>query len=108
MSSEAITYIVAPLVAALISGCAWLVKHYIEKSEERQRKKEEEKEAARKLEIEERNVARQKIQDDIAELKSEVKTTRHEVRSLQIKIMTCKHEDCPNKAILAEELEKEV
>ncbi len=108
MSSETITYIVAPVVSALIGGAAWLVKHYFEQAEEMQKRKDEERAAEQKRVFVERNEARQKMQDDIADLQKEVKQTKKEVKMLQVKIMTCKHDDCPNKALLAEELEREV
>ena len=107
MTTEIITYIAAPIVTASIAGVGWFAKYLVEKKDEEQKKREAQKEEEKRVEIAERNRQRQEIKDNIEELKTEVKQTKHEVRVLQAKIMTCKHEDCPNKLLLAQEWEQE-
>lgn len=83
------TEILAPVTLAIVGGIGWWFKHMIEKRDE------------------ERNKKRDKIESDITELKTEVKSLKRKVSKTQAIILNCDKPDCPSKKILAELIEEE-
>lgn len=95
MQTETITYIVAPIVSALIGGAAWLVKYILNKRDENQKRI-----------FEERDRDKQHIKDTIEKLEVKVENTSKELKNMQALIIGCEHEDCPNRARLRDYLLK--
>lgn len=77
-------YIIGPLVTAIIAGIGFLVKHILNKRDERHRE-----------EIEERDRRRDEIEKSINELKKDN-------LKLQAELLGCENPDCPAKRVMAD------
>ena len=96
MNEITITYIIAPIVTAVIAGIGYLVKYILNK---RDKKHEEE--------IEERNKRRDEIESRLT--KAEQKQAKAEQKQAEtdkklslviVAIAECEHKDCPTRAKL--------
>lgn len=91
MNESVLSYVIAPVVTAVIAGISYLVKRYFEK------KDEEQKEIFRQ-----RDEDKAEMKADIEELKSQVKATNKRVNDIAGIIIGCEHPDCPSRKILSE------
>lgn len=82
--------VVMALVAAIISGIGWLVKHWWNRKEEE-----------RKTEMEERNKRREAIEDRLTKVEKDSKM-------FQSMILSCEHPDCQVKKALADYFKKDL
>lgn len=78
-TNQILIYVVSPILTAIIGGVGYLVKRYLKKQEEQ---------------IAERNKRREKIENDIEELK-------RDVTDVQSIIIGCEHPDCPSRSLLS-------
>lgn len=77
-------YILGPIVTAVIAGIGFLIKHFLNKRDEKHRE-----------EIEERDRRRDEIEQSIKELK-------RDNLKLQAELLGCENPDCPAKRVMAD------
>lgn len=89
MNETAITYIIAPIVTAVIAGVGYLVKYILNK---RDKKHEEE--------IEERNKRRDEIESRLTKAEKRQELTERKLSSMIVAVAGCEHSDCPTRTKL--------
>ena len=89
-STEVVLAIVG-IFATIVSGIGWLVKHFIQKRDERQ-----------KTIFEERNKERTKIEDRVTKLEKKTEIQDKHIRNITVLAMKCTHPDCKTKDAVAE------
>lgn len=88
--------IVTTIVAAVISGIAYIVKYILNKRDE-----------AQKRVFEQRDKDKEEIKGNIATLQKDVKTLKRHVHNVSAMVLKCDNPDCPTKQKLAEYWDKE-
>lgn len=81
---------VVGIFATIISGIGWLIKHFIQKRDERQQKV-----------LEERNKERTKIEDRVTKLERKTELQDKHIRNITVISMKCDKPDCPTKNAVA-------
>ena len=81
---------VVGIFATIISGIGWLIKHFIQKRDERQQKV-----------FEERNKERTKIEDRVTKLERKTELQDKHIRNITVISMKCDKPDCPTKNAVA-------
>lgn len=89
MNEITITYIIAPIVTAVIAGIGYLVKYILNK---RDKKHEEE--------IEERNKRRDEIEQRLTKAEKRQELTERKLSSMIVAVAGCEHSDCPTRTKL--------
>lgn len=84
MNTEYLTYIVTPILSAMIGGVAWYTKHFIEKRDEAQNKVFEQRDK------------------DKAEMKKDISDLKKDVNNMIGIVLSCDKPDCPSKKLLGE------
>lgn len=79
------------IFATIISGIGWLIKHFIQKRDERQQKV-----------FEERNKERTKIEDRVTKLERKTELQDKHIRNITVIAMRCTNPDCKTKDAVAE------
>lgn len=102
MEITSVSEILPYLAMSAVGGFGYLVKHYINKRDEEDKRKEAERKAEEERRFAERDRDKAEMKQDIAELKREVTETKKEVRDMQAMIVGCEHDDCPNRPLLKE------
>lgn len=84
MSETMIVSVIAPVVLSIVGGIGWFIKHQLEKVEKKQ-----------EAQMQERNIEREAIKNDIKDL-------QEDVRNIASIVIGCEHPNCPSRKLLAE------
>ena len=85
MEDTTVTYVVAPIVTAIIAGIGWLVKRYFAG----------------------RDADKAEMKQDIENLKADVKKTNKKLNDITSIVIGCEHPDCPSRKLLSDYMKKE-
>ena len=90
------TEVILAVLSAIAGGVAWLVKHYIAKKDEEQKRI-----------FEERDRDKQEIKQNIKDLQSDVKEVKKHLRNVSAMVLKCENPECPTKKALADYWERQ-
>lgn len=89
-------YVISPLVAAVVGGVGYLVKHILSRRDKRHEE-----------EIQERNKRRDEIEQRLTKAEKRQERTEKKLNSVIAMAVGCNNPECPTRPKLAEWLRKE-